>query len=859
VSGIKTNKVLIGKPIGSSFSLDTSGNINIDGSIYLYGVPISFSGDVTQLYVDGSLAFRDSSIEALFIENDIQDSSISDLQSRINIIDGSIIFIDSSVNQLFGQKADLTYIDGSLLFRDASISLLYEWQISQDSSINDLRNKNISQDTSINNLRTYIDGSLLNIDSSINQLFSQKSDLSYVNETFLRESSLGPQFYFQDGSLFVIDVSGITPDVTKTYVDGSLSLRDASISNNSQRIDIIDGSIIFLDSSINQLFSQKSDLLYVDGSLVLRDSSIQWIADNTYTKTYIDGSLAIRDASISQLFTITNNFDISIGNLDILTQIHEVSLGNLSLSQLEQDLSINALFIENDIQDASITNLRNRIDVIDTSIIFLDGSVNQLFVQKADLSYVDGSLNQLRIDVDASFQSIELGLVDFLTPIDGVASDVSALIVYSNRQMLAGQPIYLHDPSDLGFVFNSLTTTNNYNYLPWIGINGGTSAPRVKLSGASTVFSTSGIRGIELYIEPTANVEIIGLSEHARVDLAEIRFGISASPNSLTIRAVNMSVGRIEGQTGNSNLNIKDRSFIQCQSLNEIENVNIEGGSFLFANWVRINTLINIGWDGSTKTTAPAIVNLAKPQNITTGKINIIGDNNIITASTFPIDISTGATNNTIIGQNNTIIDNGINTIILENLVGISYVDGSLNAIRSEYIPDVSLGDNFYWDSSNYLNVQELKGTIFPVSPSEGDQFYRTDMQLLFSYDSSRGKYLSVARPEYVFGRTSLTGAAAGYLTMSGATHSSTEGLRMPYNGTVLSATANNTNTVTRDLQIRLNNSPIATLSLAAQKSNSLLQINQNFSAGDLIQIYSPANVGNTLSNVTFTLEVAWR
>jgi len=194
-----------------------------------------------------------------------------------------------------------------------------------------------------------------------------------------------------------------------------------------------------------------------------------------------------------------------------------------------------------------------------------------------------------------------------------------------------------------------------------------------------------------------------------------------------------------------------------------------------------------------------------------------------------------------------------------ESFPTISYVDGSLNLIRSEYIPDVSLGDQFYWDSNNYLNVQELKGLIFPISPSEGDQFYRTDMQLLFSYDSSRGKYLSIARPNYVFGRSTLTGAAAGYLTMSGASHSSSEGLRMPYNGTILSATVNNTNTITRNLQIRVNNLAVSTLSLVSQKSNSIIQINENFSAGDLIQIYSPANIGNTLSNVTFSIEVAWR
>ena len=53
--------------------------------------------------------------------------------------------------------------------------------------------------------------------------------------------------------------------------------------------------------------------------------------------------------------------------------------------------------------------------------------------------------------------------------------------------------------------------------------------------------------------------------------------------------------------------------------------------------------------------------------------------------------------------------DNGflyVDVSIVAGGVGRLYVDGSLNDIRSKYIPDSSLGsESFYWDASNYLQT----------------------------------------------------------------------------------------------------------------------------------------------------------
>ena len=45
------------------------------------------------------------------------------------------------------------------------------------------------------------------------------------------------------------------------------------------------------------------------------------------------------------------------------------------------------------------------------------------------------------------------------------------------------------------------------------------------------------------------------------------------------------------------------------------------------------------------------------------------------------------------------------------------YIDGSVNAIRAEYIPDASLSTDFYWNASNLLRVDvSVAGGVSPTS-----------------------------------------------------------------------------------------------------------------------------------------------
>ena len=132
-----------------------------DGAIWNPFIDTSTAGEfATVVYVDGSLAARDSSISQLYLENDIQDASIIDLRGRLDIVDGSIVFLtnwnlqqDASIERI---DQDIVRIDASLANIDISLGELDIWNSQQDSSI-----ERIDGDI------FRIDASLANIDISL--------------------------------------------------------------------------------------------------------------------------------------------------------------------------------------------------------------------------------------------------------------------------------------------------------------------------------------------------------------------------------------------------------------------------------------------------------------------------------------------------------------------------------------------------------------------------------------------------------------------------------------------------------------------------------------------------------------------
>lgn len=169
---------------------------------------------------------------------------------------------------------------------------------------------------------------------------------------------------------------------------------------------------------------------------------------------------------------------------------------------------------------------------------------------------------------------------------------------------------------------------------------------------------------------------------------------------------------------------------------------------------------------------------------------------------------------------------------------------------------------NTIWSDISGVTYPLDRGTTFPSNPESGDLFYRTDLDIMFHYDDSRTKWLSITTNSYTSGRNTLASNVSGYFGTANTSFTSTEGIKMPMDGTIIKVTVDNANVVTRNVEFRVNNSTTNRIiaSLSATKSIVIDNTNQNFSEGDYIQVGAMANgTTNTISNVVAVFEVSWR
>lgn len=150
------------------------------------------------------------------------------------------------------------------------------------------------------------------------------------------------------------------------------------------------------------------------------------------------------------------------------------------------------------------------------------------------------------------------------------------------------------------------------------------------------------------------------------------------------------------------------------------------------------------------------------------------------------------------------------------------------------------------------------KGTAFPTSPApeDGDLFYRTDMSMIFSYDGTRGKWLSTTEMFLDWGANVGDGK---YLRIHGATATQT-GYLMPRNGTIVNITAKGASgNLSKAIEIRRNNSntALATFNLSSG-SYSDSSSNIDFQVGDYIQAFA-SSTGSPVRDIVVLATVSWR
>ncbi|MCG8804784.1 hypothetical protein G1K75_03845 [Tenacibaculum finnmarkense] len=147
--------------------------------------------------------------------------------------------------------------------------------------------------------------------------------------------------------------------------------------------------------------------------------------------------------------------------------------------------------------------------------------------------------------------------------------------------------------------------------------------------------------------------------------------------------------------------------------------------------------------------------------------------------------------------------------------------------------------------------------TTTPTGTSGGQMFVDSTNGILYIYDGTRAKWLSVDRTMVGWG---VNNANTGneYLRQFNGAQSSQNGWRMIRNGTITAISAQTDINQTWTLEIRKNDgtTAIASLTITNQQGNHNNTLNIDVNEGDFIQAYCN---GTNVSHPETLIEIAWR
>jgi len=142
-------------------------------------------------------------------------------------------------------------------------------------------------------------------------------------------------------------------------------------------------------------------------------------------------------------------------------------------------------------------------------------------------------------------------------------------------------------------------------------------------------------------------------------------------------------------------------------------------------------------------------------------------------------------------------------------------------------------------------------------SPSNGDLYYNTALNLLMAYDSTRTKWLSVVEGQISFGRYGTTGDGAYYRGADGLSYSSTRGRSAEFNGTVVGISYTRGETSSATFEATASGSTVADL-VSTAVAGSSTALDGVFSQGDILGARN-AEGGADTSNVQGWITFRWR
>jgi len=181
-------------------------------------------------------------------------------------------------------------------------------------------------------------------------------------------------------------------------------------------------------------------------------------------------------------------------------------------------------------------------------------------------------------------------------------------------------------------------------------------------------------------------------------------------------------------------------------------------------------------------------------------------------------------------------------------LVGNAQITGTLG-VTSDITSSGTYNGVFHYESS----------AADPTSPtpSDGDRYYNTSLEMEMRYDGTRSKWLSVEVCEFNFGRKGDTAAGSFYKGINSLAYTTTRGRNLEFNGTIVSMTYTRSDTDLTSLEAVVGGSTIASISTAAVAGTDST-LNADFSQGDVMAARNLSG-GNKTSNVNGTIRFKWR
>ena len=167
----------------------------------------------------------------------------------------------------------------------------------------------------------------------------------------------------------------------------------------------------------------------------------------------------------------------------------------------------------------------------------------------------------------------------------------------------------------------------------------------------------------------------------------------------------------------------------------------------------------------------------------------------------------------------------------------------------------------FYGDGSNLTGLARDFGpsATDPVgSPSAGDFYYNTVLNMTMHYDSSRTKWLSVETAEIHFGRNGNTGIGAYYRGINGRSYSDVQGRYAEHSGTIVSFSYTRGDTDAAVFNVTSGGTTVSFLSSSAI-GGSTETLSDDFAADTVLGVRNQSADGNTTTDVLGVVRMKWR